>query len=833
MPLPSTIEPVAPLVGTMPAACEQDVRALRRFVRSRVSEEALAPAVAPPDFNEVFVTGATGFVGRFLLRDLLRQDESRVVHCLVRATDSDHGLERVRDAMRQAGIWDEGFVPRLRVWTGDLVEPRFGLDSSDFNRLCERIDAVYHVAADVALIAPYVNVRETIITSLRQVLDLCLSVRFKHLFFTSTLGLFPQYFCGFAQEFQDSRIETQMQPDLDSMKRLFPLGLVGYPWGKLTAEQILLHAQRSGLPLAIFRLSQTATSTTGFPKADDLKTRLFAAMVDVGARPSGSAFEWHTEPADVHSKLVVDISLNPQRKFTIYHCCNPGPSYSVGPEEFGFYLHDVPYATFKRLCLARGAASPLHRFWPLLDAFGPYWFSPREPRNEQPISDRAVREDNPNPVQWSGLLPQLRRTDDWMRDHPDQWPHPLPNCALDFDRLMSESERYVQRYGVRSEEAYPHWLLAGLQHLVTALKAPEARLLEAAMTGIVLELSLALRNNAVMAAERSRFPGIGKTEIVQPVFIVGINRTGTTFLHRLLSRDPRFRVLRGFELVNPAPMSTEPDVTLGTPDDVRVKFFNDMVEATSLAKALAGVHFLDPNEPEEDIPLLRMSFNNWLFTVLYHVPDYARWLGDADMSLPYRHHHRGNLQRHAYRDRIWHGRQSQWLLKMPFHLMELDALVQTYPDALFIQTHRIPRQFMGSWNSLVERGRSLSMEPMPLHKQGREQLALLSGMMDKAVDFRLAHPELEHQWLDLSYYDLVQDPMGMVEVLYDHFGWNLNPSAAAAMDDWLIRQSRRRRRERRHRYDLARYGLTPDEVDNAFARYRDFIVDNGINEPRV
>ena len=249
MPLPSTTEPVAPLVGTMPPACEQDIRALRRFVRSRVSEEVLAPAVAPPAFNEVFVTGATGFVGRFLLRDLLRQDESRVVHCLVRAADADHGLERVRDAMRQAGIWDEGFEPRLRVWTGDLVQPRFGLDSSDFNRLCERIDAVYHVAADVALIAPYVNVRETIITSLRQVLDLCLSVRFKHLFFTSTLGLFPQYFCGFAREFQDSRIETQMQPDLDSMKRLFPLGLVGYPWGKLTAEQILLHAQRSGCPL--------------------------------------------------------------------------------------------------------------------------------------------------------------------------------------------------------------------------------------------------------------------------------------------------------------------------------------------------------------------------------------------------------------------------------------------------------------------------------------------------------------------------------------------------------------------------------------------------------
>ena len=99
----------------MPPACEQDILAMRRFIRHRVGEEELAPPAAPPDFKEVFLTGATGFVGRFLLRDLLQQDKSRVVHCLVRATDSDHGFERLRGAMQQAGIWDEGFGPRLRV----------------------------------------------------------------------------------------------------------------------------------------------------------------------------------------------------------------------------------------------------------------------------------------------------------------------------------------------------------------------------------------------------------------------------------------------------------------------------------------------------------------------------------------------------------------------------------------------------------------------------------------------------------------------------------------------------------------------------------------------
>ena len=165
--------------------------------------------------------------------------------------------------------------------------------------------------------------------------------------------------------------------------------------------------------------------------------------------------------------------------------------------------------------------------------------------------------------------------------------------------------------------------------------------------------------------------------------------------------------------------------------------------------------------------------------------------------------------------------------------MELDALIQTYPDALFIQTHRAPRQFMGSWNSLVERVRTLVMEPLSSHEQGREHLALISGMMDRTMDFRLAHPELEHRWLDLSYYDLVQDSLATAEMVYDHFRWNLEPWVMVAMDDWLIQQSRRRRSEQRHQYELADYSLTPGDVDKAFARYRDFIADRGIHQSRL
>lgn len=824
---------VPSLAGTLPPACQRDLEAMDEFMAARTDLEALAPPVAPSGFREVFLTGATGFVGRFLLRDLLVQDDTRVVHCLVRATDAEHGFERVRTALRQAGIWDDGFASRIKVVAGDLNQEHLGLAESEFARLCRDIDAVYHLAAAATLAAPYVNVRITNVMSLQQVLDLCLSVRIKHLFFASTLGLFPEYHCEFAKEFQDSRIETHMQPNVDVMKRVFPLGLSGYPWSKLIAEQVLLTAQNAGLPLAIFRLSTTSMSTTGFSDDKNIDVCIYAAMADVGARPRGMVFKWQAETVDGHSKLIADISLNPQRRYTIYHCCNPSLIYNdLVPEDFGVYQREVSYATFKRLCLARGSRSPLHRSWPLVDYFEPYWFSAREPKNAQPICDRAIREDSPEPVEWPGLLTILMQTDDWIRNHPDEWPYPRAESHLDLDRLLAQGTRHAEHLGLTSDEVLPAWMQAGLYRLVEALQAPANGMRESAKGSVVFELSRALQHSACLTGDRMRYPDIALTEIAQPVFIVGINRTGTTLLHRLLSRDPRFRTLQGFEMVGSFSVDRARDEIWGTPDDPRLQEFSDWFEATGMGTEFAGLHHIDPNEAEEEFMALRACFHSWEFTVHHHIPAYVQWLAQADMYQAYCYHRR-TLQHFAHVDRVRQVPPAQWLLKFPFHLMELEALIQAYPDALFIQTHRAPHQFMGSWNSLVRRLRSLTCGPRPPHELGAEQLTLMSGMMDRAMDFRLAHPELEHRWFDLSYYDLVRDPMAMVEVVYDHFGWNLEPRSAAAMDDWLARQARLRSRETPHQYDLADYGLTRDKVDKAFAGYREFVGDRHIHPSRM
>ena len=204
---------------------------------------------------------------------------------------------------------------------------------------------------------------------------------------------------------------------------------------------------------------------------------------------------------------------------------------------------------------------------------------------------------------------------------------------------------------------------------------------------------------------------------MRPVFIVGINRTGTTFLHRLLARDPRFWTLRSYELAEPV----VPDgdyAKAWTDADIRRARLLDVFIAAGFFESFAGAHHIDVDEPEEDLGLLRHTFLSWSNTNIYQVPEYGRWLATIGSQCAYGYHRRA-MQHFTWQRRLRHpGQQAQWLLKAPVHLMELEALIEAYPDACFIQTHREPREFTGSWVSLIEQLRSRTTEPTPRPSSG-------------------------------------------------------------------------------------------------------------------
>ena len=109
----------------------------------------------------------------------------------------------------------------------------------------------------------------------------------------------------------------------------------------------------------------------------------------------------------------------------------------------------------------------------------------------------------------------------------------------------------------------------------------------------------------------------------------------------------------------------------------------------------------------------------------------------------------------------------------------------------------------------------------------------MSGMLNKAVRFRDRSPELEDRWVDVNYFDLIENPLAVVRRIHDRFGWTLERAAVDAMEDWQLRQAEKRQGETRHRYDLQDFGLTPEAVDRAFAPYREFVTVRGIRESHL
>ena len=406
----------------------------------------------------------------------------------------------------------------------------------------------------------------------------------------------------------------------------------------------------------------------------------------------------------------------------------------------------------------------------------------------------------------------------------------MPRARLDLDLLMAQAEGYAESAGVPFERAFPAWMRTGFQRLVEALNAPRAGLREERRPHVVYALNRQLRNNAALAREWQEHPEIEREEMVRPVFIVGINRTGTTFLHRLMARDRRFWALRRYELAEPVLAGGEYATVARATGDPRRAHVKEVLDSIRVVDQFAEMHRIDIDQPEEDFPILRQCFASWVNAVAFYVPDYRCWLAATGSRDAYAWHHR--VMRHFTWQRRQRDRDARrtWLLKMPFHLMELEALLANYPDAVFIQTHREPVRFMGSWNSLVDRIRSVSIEPRPRHDTGAEQLDLMSGMLNEAMRFRASRPELESRWVDVSYRDLVENPMAVVNAIYERLDWRLRAGGRGrnGRPRWLERQAEQRRQEPPHRYRLEDFGLTAEQVAAAFSPYREFVASRKI-----
>lgn len=319
--------------------------------------------------------------------------------------------------------------------------------------------------------------------------------------------------------------------------------------------------------------------------------------------------------------------------------------------------------------------------------------------------------------------------------------------------------------------------------------------------------ALALLVNRLEIEQRRREePAIAAEPIARPVFILGLPRTGTTVLHNLLSQDAAFRSPLGWEV-----MDSRQPAAARERERLIVRARRRCEWIYWLAPDLKVMHEVNVLHPQECIQILGHTFESYFFQDMGHVPGYLRWLERRDLTPSY-HFHRRMLQH------LQHGRALRaWILKAPAHLFAMDALLDVYPDAHIVQTHRDPLTVMPSLASLMATLRRAFSDRVDRRALARELLDRWSAALENAARIREARAPGGHVWLDLNYDRLMADPLAAVERLYEGFGRTLAGAAADRMRAFL--QESPRHKFGRHRYALEDFAMRREDVRRRFAGY--------------
>lgn len=345
----------------------------------------------------------------------------------------------------------------------------------------------------------------------------------------------------------------------------------------------------------------------------------------------------------------------------------------------------------------------------------------------------------------------------------------------------------------------------GLQVLLDDLNSPIAGLTGIGNYQMRAQVKSALVGRLLSELGFAQNPSSAEVPVERPIFVVGLPRTGTTALHRLLAADPRHQGLELWLTEFPQP---RPPRDTWTDNPVFAGLSAAYAEHRVSNPEFGGLHYIDAGSVEECWRILRQSGLSVGFESLAHVPTYSSWLAGQDWRSAYARHKR-NLQLIGL-----HEPDRRWVLKNPSHLVALDAIMANYPDALVAQTHRDPVTSVASSCSLSSEATAGWSTTFIGETIGRAQLDLLSRSARVFAEARTAYDPA--QFVDVDYRAFVADPVGTTRAVYDAFALEWTPETDAAVSA-IDAESRQGDRRPSHHYDLADYGLTDDQVRSAFA----------------
>lgn len=305
-----------------------------------------------------------------------------------------------------------------------------------------------------------------------------------------------------------------------------------------------------------------------------------------------------------------------------------------------------------------------------------------------------------------------------------------------------------------------------------------------------------------------RVPEITRAPVVEPIIVMGMPRTGTTLLQRLIAQDVGLRSLPYWEALEPLPRSGDiADRSAPTADRIK-RAVSSVRFLDRVAPEMKTMHELDPLDADEEIWLLAVDLATMLFEATWHVPAFAEWYDTADLTGGYQ------WLRTMLQVLQWYRPGDRWILKSPQHLEQLGPLLAVFPDATVVQTHRDPVKVVGSFASMITYGRHIASDAVDPVSIGKYWNWRIGVMLRRSMDQR---PGDDDRFIDVQFSDLMADPLATIAQIYRAAHRELTEETAARMQRWL--EENPRAKHGAHRYQASDYGLDDARIRRDFADY--------------
>ena len=345
---------------------------------SSIQPELPIQTAAEP--SNILLTGATGFVGAFLLYELLQQTDADV-YCLIRANSNESANNKLQNCLESYLLWEESFSSRIIPVIGDLSQPKLGITEQQFDELTDKIDTIYHNGAWVHHASPYSLLRATNVLGTQEILRLACQTKAKPVHFISATSVFSETAGeGVKVIREDDNIDDGQVPS------------GGYSQSKWVAEKLVTAARDRGLPVCIYRLARiSGHSRTGVFNINDYLYRLIIGSVQLSSIPDVE-LKQDIIPVDYASKAIVHLSQTKNSWGKAFHLAHRQPVstnlFFDKLRSLGYPIQQIPYEQWHAQLYNIAQNSPEHALYPLVSLLTKSNNS--QTQAQTPASDSAV-----------------------------------------------------------------------------------------------------------------------------------------------------------------------------------------------------------------------------------------------------------------------------------------------------------------------------------------------------------------------------------------------------------------------------------------------------------